>query len=37
MPLFGISKAAIDIAQSEVLKEHSFQRLQKFIKSDTVW
>lgn len=36
MPMFGISKAAIDVQQSQKLKENSFLRLAKFIKFDTV-
>jgi chaperone required for assembly of F1-ATPase len=36
MPMFGISKAAIDVGQSEILKNYSFSRLHKFIQSDTV-
>lgn len=36
MPMFGISKAAVDVGQSELLKQHSFKRLHKFICVDTV-
>jgi chaperone required for assembly of F1-ATPase len=36
MPMFGISKAAIDVAQSQKLKNNSYLRLSKFIRSDTV-
>jgi len=36
MPMFGISKAAIDVGQSEILKKNSYNRMHKFIRSDTV-
>ena len=36
MPLFGLSKSAIDLENSQLLKNNSYKRLRKFVKNDTI-